>query len=190
MRAPPRRAPSPSPARSRSPAGHRARGRAPEGRLPPRDRGSRDRGRARLRRPVLAADRPPDPRLRGLQRAPRPRHPRRADPRPTSPRDRAVGWSRVGIRRGRTPAGPRAAGAGCAGDRHLLRHAAARTLPRWARRAGRGRASSAARSCSSATGGCCWEGCRPSRPAGCPTATPSSSPLRDSPPWPPRRAPR
>ena len=94
--------------------------------------------------------------------------------------NRAGSSSPAGRRRctrdGAPRAGARPARAGRAGDGHLLRHAAARarrsagasSRPRWA--------SSAARSCTSPSRACCCRACRASRPAGCPTATPSIEP--------------
>ncbi len=146
---------------------------------------------ARLRRAVLAADRPPRARLRRVQRA---------AARTTSPleevaaaqtaRDHPLGRPGVGLRDGRAAARPGPARAGRPGDGHLLRHAAARARARRARRAGRGRRVRPLRTARRASRACCWRACRASRPAGCPTATRCTSRRRASPRSPPRPARR
>ena len=107
--------------------------------------GRRSRGgpRARLRRPVLAADRPAPARVRGLRRAAPPRHRHRADQaaQPARPRPLRRPGLRLRVRgavaadRAARPRHPRA--------RHLLRHAGdgpGARRPRRGRRAGRVRA--------------------------------------------------
>ena len=137
-----------------------------------RDRGGRG---PRLRRPVLAADRPPRARLRRVLRAAAaPRRRRGGRPAPAQGRD-PLGRPGVGVRAGRAAARARAARARRAGAGHLLRHAAARARarrPRRGRRGGRVRALGADRVRARAG---CWRACRRSRPAGCRTATPCSS---------------
>ena len=87
--------------------------------------GDRTRGgpRARLRRPVLAADRAPDPRVRRLRRAPPSRPADRDDPRAHPARPGALRRPGVGLLRRGSEAAQRAARARNPGARHLLRDA-------------------------------------------------------------------
>ena len=97
----------------------------------------RDR-RPRLRRSVQPADRAPHPRLRGVQRAAAAQRAAGGGGQAQAPRDRALGRARVGVCAGRAEARSGTAGAGSAGDGHLLRDAAARARARRTSGAGGG----------------------------------------------------
>ena len=118
-------------------------------------RRSRGGPRARLRRPVLAADRPAAARVRRLRRAAAARHRHRADPAAQAAGAGPLGRSRLGLRAGGAVAADRAARARDPGARHLLRHAGdgpGARRPRRGRRAGRVRAHRARRSSRRAAG--------------------------------------
>ena len=119
-------------------------------------RSARSRGGAgpRLRRPVLAADRAADPRVRRVRRAAPARHRPRADPRARARAALVLSGGPASVYSRRRPgAAHRAARARHPGAGHLLRDAGDGPGPRRPRRGRRGAASSAAPRSRSLDGG-------------------------------------